>query len=163
GTIGETRYFTIPQVTLPGEAPLASRSNVVAQLAVNAFQNWTAGVDLEWDPQNNTAQRTQVAVQYQPALHSVLNFIYRYQAFQLVPGIPGQPTTGGNPCAQGAPAPPPGSPLPTCQGFDQVEVSGAWPFKQKWDVFFRDVYSLRDQTELERFVGFEYRSCCWRF
>src|SRR5262249_28787530 len=39
GTIGETHYFTIPQVTLPGEAPLTSRSNVVAQLAVNAFQN----------------------------------------------------------------------------------------------------------------------------
>jgi LPS-assembly protein len=164
GTIGETYYFTIPQVTLPGEAPLNSRSNVVAQLAVNAFQNWTAGVDLEWDPQNHSAQRTQVAVQYQPAVDSVLNFIYRYQAFQLVPGVPGQPVTTANPCAQGyvPPVTTPPQPAPTCQGFDQVEVSGAWPVKQKWNIFFRDVYSLRDQTELERFLGFEYRSCCWR-
>jgi len=167
GTIGETRYFTIPQVTLPGEAPLASRSNLVAQIAVNAFQNWTAGVDLEWDQQTHTSQRTQVAVQYQPAVDSVVNLIYRYQAFQLVPGIPGQPVSTGNPCAKNYVPPPqqPGAPppvAPTCSGFDQVELSGAWPFKQKWNVFFRDVYSLRDQTELERFLGFEYRSCCWR-
>ena len=183
GTIGETHYFTIPQVTLPGEAPLTSRSNLVAQLAVNAFQNWTAGVDLEWDPQTHSSQRTQVAVQYQPAVDSVVNLIYRYQAFELVPGVPDQPVTSGNPCAKNAQRLPPQTPttsglvppqerlqvdgvapppLPTCSGFDQIEVSGAWPIKQKWNVFLRDVYSLRDQTELERFFGFEYRSCCWR-
>jgi LPS-assembly protein len=69
--------------------------------------------------------------------------------------------------------------------FDQIEISGSWPIKRNWNVFVRDVYSLSDheysgqlgQTTgpdsgvvvaprlvgfLERFAGFEYRSCCWR-
>jgi LPS-assembly protein len=43
-----------------------------------------------------------------------------------------------------------------------VELSGAWPIRRYWNVFARDVYSLRDHTPLERFAGFEYRACCWR-
>jgi len=45
---------------------------------------------------------------------------------------------------------------------EQAEVSGAWPVSRSWDAFVRGVYSLRDDKALERFVGFEYRACCWR-
>jgi LPS-assembly protein len=31
-----------------------------------------------------------------------------------------------------------------------------------WQVFVRQVYSLRDRTSIDRFAGFEYGSCCWR-
>src|SRR2546430_13315236 len=51
---------------------------------------------------------------------------------------------------------------PFQQGFDQVEFSAAWPIRRQWNVFTRNVYSLRDHTPLERFAGFEYRACCWR-
>jgi LPS-assembly protein len=46
--------------------------------------------------------------------------------------------------------------------FEQVELSGAWPIRSRWNVFVRDVYSVRDHVGLERFAGFEYRACCWR-
>ena len=45
---------------------------------------------------------------------------------------------------------------------EQAEISGAWPIARNWNVFARGVYSLKDDKALERFVGFEYRACCWR-
>jgi LPS-assembly protein len=45
---------------------------------------------------------------------------------------------------------------------EQAEVSTAWPVSDAWNVFARGVYSLKDDEWLERFAGFEYRSCCWR-
>jgi LPS-assembly protein len=45
---------------------------------------------------------------------------------------------------------------------EQTELSGAWPLGKRWKAYARAVYSLRDSEMLERFAGFEYRSCCWR-
>lgn len=45
---------------------------------------------------------------------------------------------------------------------EQTEVSTAWPIGRQWHAFARYVYSLQDDKALERFAGFEYRSCCWR-
>ena len=45
---------------------------------------------------------------------------------------------------------------------EQAEVSGAWPLGKRWNAFGRYVYSLRDDSTLERFAGFEYEACCWR-
>jgi len=62
----------------------------------------------------------------------VLNLAYRYERFVLVQQL-----------VQGVAQ-------PFQQGFDQVEFSGAWPIRRQWNVFTRDVYSLRDHTPLER-------------
>ena len=90
----------------------------------------------------------------------MINFAYRYERFQFIPAQqPGQ--------------------QPYWQGFDQLELSGAWPVYKNWEMFARDIYALRDYInvggtatvpgtlvetsgELERFVGLQYRSCCWR-
>ncbi|HEX6636540.1 MAG TPA: LPS assembly protein LptD [Steroidobacteraceae bacterium] len=45
---------------------------------------------------------------------------------------------------------------------EQVDVSAAWPIGKHWNAFGRVVHSLRDDSTLERFAGFEYSSCCWR-
>jgi LPS-assembly protein len=47
-------------------------------------------------------------------------------------------------------------------GIEQVDGSVAWPIGQKWSAYARMVYSLEDETTLDQFAGFEYRSCCWR-
>ena len=144
-TFGQAYYFQNPRVILPGEAPTTGRrSDFVAQLALTAFQDWSADAGVQWDPQNERSERTTVNLQYKPASDAVLNLAYRYERFvlvqQLVQGVVQQ----------------------FQQGFDQVEFSGAWPIRRQWNVFTRDVYSLRDHTPLERFAGFEYRACCWR-
>lgn len=45
---------------------------------------------------------------------------------------------------------------------EQVDVSAAWPIGKGWNAFGRVVHSLRDDSTLERFAGFEYSACCWR-
>jgi LPS-assembly protein len=168
-TIGQTYYFETPRVTLPQEAaPSGRRSDFVAQLSVSAFQNWTAEAGVQWDPVEQRSERTLINLQYKPAPDSVINVAYRYERFVL----PAEYVQGIVPIACQSPDTPPAPPvagqppaaLPTCdsQGYDQVDVSAAWPIQRNWNVFLRDVYSLHDSKELERFLGFEYRSCCWR-
>jgi len=43
-----------------------------------------------------------------------------------------------------------------------VEGSFAWPIANAWNVYGREVYSLKDKTSIESFGGFEYQACCWR-
>lgn len=158
-TFGQTYYFQTPQVSLPFEAPVTGkRSDFVAQIALTAFQDWGADIDLQWNPEHQRSERTLMNVQYKPGDNKVINLAYRYERFQFIqrPGVPSY-----------------------WQGFDQLELSAAWPIRRNWDLFVKDVYALRDyqpipgstQTpapvqethgELERFVGLQYRSCCWR-
>ncbi|HVS75935.1 MAG TPA: LPS assembly protein LptD, partial [Steroidobacteraceae bacterium] len=153
-TFGQAIYFSTPRVTLPGELPRTDRrSDLVAQLALTAFQHWSADAALQWNPQSSRTQRALVEVQYRPAPDRVVNVGYRfergvYQEAALVSGQPVQTTTCGTPVT------------PSCN-VEQVEASAAWPIGRSWSVFARGVYSLSDHVALERFAGFEYRSCCW--
>jgi len=142
-TLGQTYYFQTPRVVLPTEAPpTGDSSDIVALVSLTAYDDWSADVAAQWDPHDKTSERTSVNLQYKPALDKVINLGYRYERFQFVPGQFGQPGYE--------------------QGFDQVELSGTWPIKGHLNVFAREVVSVRDDTELERFAGFEYRACCWR-
>ncbi|MBV8877956.1 MAG: LPS assembly protein LptD, partial [Gammaproteobacteria bacterium] len=158
GTFGQTYYFEIPRVTLPGETPItAGRSDWVAQLSLAAFEDWSADAGVQWDPQNRRSQRTTVNVQYKPRPNSVINLAYRYERFTTVNELIPQTVDGVEQLVS----------TPVQQGFDQIEFSAAWPIKHSWQVYLREVYSLRDPQqpqgqELERFIGFEYRACCWR-
>jgi LPS-assembly protein len=44
---------------------------------------------------------------------------------------------------------------------EQAEASLAWPVGDKWHVYGRVLYSLREKQSIEQFAGFEYSSCCW--
>ena len=60
---------------LPGEAPLTGkRSDLVAQLSLAAFQDWSADAGVQWDPQNQRSERTNLNLQYKPGVNQVLNF-----------------------------------------------------------------------------------------
>jgi LPS-assembly protein len=158
GTFGQTYYFEIPRVTLPGEAPLTSgRSDFVAQLSLTAFQDWSADAGVQWDPQNQRSERSMINVQYKPAPNALINLAYRYERFTTTTELVPVTINGTEQLV----------PTQVQQGYDQVEFSAAWPIKRSWEVYAKEVYSLRDPLqphgqELERFIGFEYRACCWR-
>ncbi|HEX4647260.1 MAG TPA: LPS assembly protein LptD, partial [Steroidobacteraceae bacterium] len=158
-TLGQTYYFTTPRVTLPGETPLAApHSDFVAQLALTAFAHWNADAGVQWDPDHQRSERTQVNLQYKPAPDEVLNLSYRYERFAQVP----QFVQGVElPCLNPAAIQPGVATGCDLQGFDQVDGSLAWPIRRSWNVFAREVFDLRNHEELERFAGFEYRACCW--
>jgi len=160
-TVGQVYYFETPRVTLPYEMPQSgARSNFVTQLALNAFQNWNSNLSLQWDPRAAQFERADVNIQYKPAADKVINLAYRFERGTIHPAsqcnindVTGNLNTQLT-FAQYSQA-------GIC-GFEQVELSGAWPIAGRWNVFAREVYSLQDKQPLESFAGFEYGSCCWR-
>ena len=154
-TFGQEVYFATPRVTLPGELPRTDRrSDLVAQLALTAFQHWSADAALQWNPQSSRTQRALFQVQYRPGPDRVVNVGYRFERglFEEAALVTGQ-VIGQTPLC--------GTPVTPSCNVEQVEVSGAWPIGRSWSIFARGVYSLSDHEALERFAGVEYRACCW--
>jgi LPS-assembly protein len=46
---------------------------------------------------------------------------------------------------------------------EQGDLSIVWPAAQRWRVIGRYSYSLLESEPLEKFLGWEYEACCWRF
>jgi LPS-assembly protein len=44
----------------------------------------------------------------------------------------------------------------------QYDGSFAWPIAERWNTVGRWVYSLQDHQTIEQVAGFEYKSCCYR-
>ncbi len=44
----------------------------------------------------------------------------------------------------------------------QWDASFAWPISDHWNTVGRWVYSLQDRQTIEQVAGFEYKSCCYR-
>jgi LPS-assembly protein len=89
-TVGQIYYFTNPRVLLPDqyidgvpqptEVPRTdNRSDFVAQVALTAFQDWSADIGIQWNPQTSQTERSEVNVQYKTGGQSVINVGYRYQ------------------------------------------------------------------------------------
>jgi LPS-assembly protein len=160
-TIGQIYYFTTPRVVLPYEVPQTGvHSDFVTQLAINAFQDWNSNIGLLWNPQASEFDRADVNIQYKPAADKVINLAYRFERGTIHPAsqcniIETTATASGTLTAAQY------SQAGIC-GFEQIEISGAWPIVNHWNAFAREVYSLQDKQPLESFVGFEYGSCCWR-
>jgi LPS-assembly protein len=45
---------------------------------------------------------------------------------------------------------------------EQVEGAFAWPLGPRWALFARDVYSLKEHTQIDSFSGFQYQACCFK-
>jgi LPS-assembly protein len=160
-TVGQIYYFETPRVTLPFEVPQSGvRSDTVTQLAINAFRDWNSNLSLQWNPQASRFERADVNIQYKPQADKVVNLAYRFERGTIHPASQCNiidatgALTNQLTAAQYSQA-------GIC-GFEQVELSGAWPIAGHWNVFAREVYSLQDKQPLESFAGFEYGSCCWR-
>jgi LPS-assembly protein len=79
-TLGQTRYFVRPRVTLPGEVPISTNaSDIVGQLSLTAYRNWNLNLDYQWDPAQTQTQRSEIAVQYRPDPAHVINVGYRFR------------------------------------------------------------------------------------
>ncbi|HUX72941.1 MAG TPA: LPS assembly protein LptD [Steroidobacteraceae bacterium] len=79
-TLGQTRYFSQPRVTLPGETPVNyGASNIVGELAVTAYRNWSVKMNYQWNPYVNTTEKSEVSVQYRPDAARMVNLGYRFQ------------------------------------------------------------------------------------
>lgn len=86
-TIGQTFYFETPRVALPDEPPAdRRRSDLVGQLALAPYRDWSLDLALQWNPSDTRHERSQVRLQYRPDAERVLNFAYRFQRERLEQG-----------------------------------------------------------------------------
>jgi LPS-assembly protein len=83
-TIGQTRFFEDPEVTLPGEIPSdVSESNYIAELGVNVWGAWNADMRYQLDADANETARSSIRFQYSPGDLKALNIGYRYDRDSL--------------------------------------------------------------------------------
>ena len=79
-TIGQTFYLTQPRVLLPTEVARSQQSSdLVAQIELQAYQNWSVDLSMQWDHSESRAQKSEARVQYRPDGGSVINLGYRFQ------------------------------------------------------------------------------------
>lgn len=80
GTLGQTRYLSDRDVTLPGGTPSDDNSsNYVAELGLNFYRNWNMDLGYQWDSDTSTAQLAEVRIQYRRDRSRVMNLSYRYR------------------------------------------------------------------------------------
>ncbi len=83
-TIGQTFYFDPLKVSLPGELPRrGNESDLVAELALNAYKDWSLVLGMQWNPQDSQRERAQLRLQYRPGPDRVVNVGYRFQRERL--------------------------------------------------------------------------------
>lgn len=79
-TLGQTRYFSVPRVTLPGVPQAAeSASNVIGEVEVAAYRDVSVKMDYQWDPYTNVTQKSEVSLQYAPDAARLAAIGYRFQ------------------------------------------------------------------------------------
>ncbi len=79
-TIGQRFYFESPEVVLPGEvAERRDASNLVGEVELTAWRDWSARVAMEWDAEQSNTLRGEGSIQYRPRPDTVVNMGYRYR------------------------------------------------------------------------------------
>lgn len=82
-TLGQKIYFQTPEVTLEEEADLRGNSDVVAELELNAYRNWSVRLGTQYDPDGSNTVLSRAAVQYKMARDKVANVGYRYRSGRI--------------------------------------------------------------------------------
>jgi len=78
-SIGQIYYFDERRVTLPGGQPdLRESSDVVAEIQTEINQQWSAGLNLQWDPGNRNTERSAANLNYRSNADKIINFEHRY-------------------------------------------------------------------------------------
>jgi LPS-assembly protein len=79
-TIGQRFYFESPRVVLPGElAERRDASNLVGEVELTAWRDWSARVAMEWDYKDSNTLRGEASLQYKPGPDTIVNLGYRYR------------------------------------------------------------------------------------
>jgi LPS-assembly protein len=78
-TLGQRYYFSAQQVTLPGVAPRTSNAtDLLAAVSGQITRDWRIDTAWQFDTQNGTTIRQNLAASYRPGPGRALNFGYRF-------------------------------------------------------------------------------------
>lgn len=86
-TIGQTRYFSDRQVTLPGGDPLNfESSDYIAEIRVFLSEHWNFDLGQQWGSGESGTTKSEARLQYRPASNKILNIGYRFRRDSLEQG-----------------------------------------------------------------------------
>ena len=86
-TIGQTRYLSDRQITLPGGSPTNSESSdYIAEVRFLLYENLNFDFGHQWGGSSNNTTKSEVRLQYRPANNKVLNLAYRYRRNSIEQG-----------------------------------------------------------------------------
>jgi LPS-assembly protein len=86
-TIGQTRYFSASDVTLPGEpAFLGENSDYIAEIRFGLSQSLNFDVRHQWGEKDRGTTQSQARLQYRPQTNKILNLAYRFRRDSLEQG-----------------------------------------------------------------------------
>ena len=86
-TIGQTRYFSDRQVTLPGDSPdNFESSDFIAEVQFFLTQNLNFDIGHQWGSGNSGTTKSEARLQYRPASNKILNISYRFRRNSLEQG-----------------------------------------------------------------------------
>lgn len=136
-TIGQAFYFATPKVRLPADTADTDAgrysSDIIAELSLQAYKHWNIGMGVQWNPDERRSERGNAGIQYAPSHDRVVNLGYSYQHA-----------------------------ADRRDALEQWSGSFAWPIGPTWSTYGKVVYSSVDDKIIDRFAGFQYRSCCWK-
>lgn len=89
----------------------------------------------------NRINRASIGARFQPSRENILNYTYRYQNQDY---IPGGATSG-----------------PAATAVMQNDINGAWKIWGPWRAVGRYTYSAVQSTQIESLAGLEYDAACW--
>jgi LPS-assembly protein len=80
-TVGQAYYFHPPSVSLGTAETDEDRdsSDLVAELELTAYRNWTVGMGVQWDTGDTRSEKGDMRVQYRPSNDRVINAAYRFR------------------------------------------------------------------------------------
>ncbi len=86
-TIGQTRYLSDRQVTLPGDAPTYNEtSDYVAEVRFLLYEHLNFDLGHQWGTTENGTTQSEARLQYRPGSNRVFNIAYRYRRDSLEQG-----------------------------------------------------------------------------
>ncbi len=83
GILGQRYYFKSQQVTLNNQVREFNRSDLLAALNGRLTRDWSVDSALQYDVNNEQAQKLSVVFRYQPEAGKLANFGYRFQRQSL--------------------------------------------------------------------------------
>ena len=154
-SLGQRVFFQPQQVNLYSSQPTSGYGSndyfgqasgmVAPYTSINGF------AQVSPYPQSNSASnnptkvnrinRASIGARFQPSRENVLNYTYRYQNQDYIPGA----ATSG----------------PAASAVMQNDINGAWKIWGPWRVVGRYTYSAVQSTQVESLAGLEYDAACW--
>ena len=89
----------------------------------------------------NRINRASIGARFQPSRENILNYTYRYQNQDYIPGA----ATSG----------------PGASAVMQNDINGAWKIWGPWRAVGRYTYSAVQSSQIESLAGLEYDADCW--